>query len=220
MTTMKTLHRLVPKVGDVSNTSKSSYIHKFGETIALIALLSVFQIQFLSCAASSDKESGSGSAESNDNAALIVDLENVVGYGEDCSSEGPFCNPMQNLACDLEEEICYCDAKNGYVHVGNLESELTLFNYITDDEAGEHKGKKVCMKSSELEEKLDKLMNITKKIKNIGGILMKYQKYLPKKYQDMLKLKDEIFGNKKLRDNKFCKLTSQLTTTGYGYGWT
>ncbi|CAL8100412.1 unnamed protein product [Orchesella dallaii] len=201
---MKLLNHTVPKVGVILNSSKTgSSHHRVTETFVIIVLLSVshFQSSWV-CSAASDNENeskrnkGAGAAEASDikdNDVVIVDLENVVGYGEDCSSEGPFCDPIQNLACDLEEETCYCDVKNGYVHVGNLESDLTLFSFITDDGAGGgDKAKKVCMKSSELEERLDKLVNITKKMKNIGEILMKYQKYLPKKYQDMLKLKDEL----------------------------
>lgn len=140
--------------------------------------LVIFHYHFLICCADS----------TSDNEYTILDLENVVGYGEDCSNEGPFCDVRLHLSCDQVEEICVCDDKNGYVHVGNLEIIPTLFE--EDDEEEGTKQKAICMKSSDLEYKMDRLLNITKKIKDFADIMKKYQKYLPKKYQDLLK--DEV----------------------------
>lgn len=127
-------------------------------------------------------------SEDSDN-DFPIDPENLVGYGEDCSREGPFCDIRKHLICDKEEEVCICNDKEGYVHVGNLETLASVTSLLDEEENSENDGqaKIICMKSLELEYKLERMLNITKKLKNFGDILLKYKKYLPKKYQDLFK---------------------------------
>lgn len=150
------------------------------EKAVILTILVLTHTNILICNSADAEENNNFGALSND------DIENSVGYGEDCSSEGPFCDVRQHLSCDNVEEVCICDDKNGYVHVGHLEMIPTLF----EDETEDNKGKKICMKETDLEYKLNRLSNITKKIRDFAEIMKKYQKYLPKKYQDLLK--DEV----------------------------
>ncbi|ODN05345.1 Calmodulin-like protein 12 [Orchesella cincta] len=117
---------------------------------------------FLPCYITSEKvgHSSSGRSASRSGDEIVsnefVDID-IVGFGEDCSEDGPFCDPNQHLACDPVEETCLCDKTEGYIHVNDLPIGSGAPSYIE-----QLSNNKVCVNVWEIEKRTDELLGQVK----------------------------------------------------------
>lgn len=125
----------------------------------LLIILLLVHPSMGSGAAKSDKVVTSAASKNSVHSAAHNSDIDVVGYGEDCSPEGPLCDAAQYLTCDLVEETCICDLTKGFVHVHDvpggveLEQELQL-------EARDAKTSKppVCISTMEIAKRAENLL--------------------------------------------------------------
>ncbi|CAL8100414.1 unnamed protein product [Orchesella dallaii] len=110
----------------------------------------------------------------------IVDID-IVGFGEDCSEEGPFCDVNQHLTCDPVEETCLCDEKEGYVHVNELPAGF-LAPQMSLDDYGLMLDKQVCVSTGDIEKRTDELLGLEKKTEVRGDVIG--EEYLASQIQE------------------------------------
>lgn len=174
------LQKLGSMVGAGQKYQYFSRSHSQAQPLLVIYLLGVCFLQLLQPCCS-EKNQWSRSKIGNEDTHLVNSLPrdsehtydgkyddnvDVVGYGEDCSSEGPYCDKSRNFACDPIEEVCVCDWNNGYIHVkdipGGMEQHLL---YGTDEHGNPYVDptSKVCISKQEIIERTDELLGLMQK---------------------------------------------------------